>query len=721
MSNLSTNVNTLMDNGDPSNRINIVILGDGYTESELASKFRSDANILVDYLFTSGKISEPFNAYSDYFNVYSIDTVSAQSGADQTLDGITVDTAFNAGHGRNGTPERNIMIDDGLANEAVVAALGDANISADIKICIVNTSKYGGSGGEWAVFSNSSSNYDVALHEIGHSYANLADEYDELSADTPNEQYSGSELSEVNVTTDKSGEKWAHWLGYDDGTLGKIGAFEGGRYYEQGIWRPTENSKMNELDNPFHAIAQEAFVLKFYSDLDHADDYSLKGKGYKGQSEYIYSIGEETNGSKSGLDDGTYVPANTMTIYNNYTSNTLYISWLDYDGNEVSHGNLSSVNILDTYTNHVWRIKDSAGKLLAEIESSGDKYVINSDGTITQTNTTHARNFIGEKELVNPGLFVVQPLNTEKITIDWSINNENVWEFDDKNIFDVHSLNLSEGTYTVSAMMEDNTSLVRKTNSVMKDTIEWQIVIDNTQSTWTTDGTYGDDILTLGNANDTITGNGGDDLLSGGKGDDTLEGGDGDDTLIGGLGSDKFVFRDNFGYDILKDYSSSDDNITFIVNTGEQKNLVVNFTQDGEVHLSSLTNKLKIVSEYSNSEETKFVTSQDALDALKLSVGLSTSAGTKTAFDFMSADFNQDGKVSSQDALSILKYSVGLTTPEQAKWVFVDTNGDYSGVSKSNTSYTEGVSIANLSADTTVSLTGILIGDVNDSYSGLIA
>ena len=270
-------------------------------------------------------------------------------------------------------------------------------------------------------------------------------------------------------------------------------------------------------------------------------------------------------------------------------------------------------------------------------------------------------------------------------------------------------------------MMEDNTSLVRKTNSVMKDTIEWQIVIDNTQSTWTTDGTYGDDILTLGNANDTITGNGGDDLLSGGKGDDTLEGGDGDDTLIGGLGSDKFVFRDNFGYDILKDYSSSDDNITFIVNTGEQKNLVVNFTQDGEVHLSSLTNKLKIVSEYSNSEETKFVTSQDALDALKLSVGLSTSAGTKTAFDFMSADFNQDGKVSSQDALSILKYSVGLTTPEQAKWVFVDTNGDYSGVSKSNTSYTEGVSIANLTADTSVSLTGILIGDVNDSYSGLIA
>ena len=69
----------------------------------------------------------------------------------------------------------------------------------------------------------------------------------------------------------------------------------------------------------------------------------------------------------------------------------------------------------------------------------------------------------------------------------------------------------------------------------------------------------------------------------------------------------------------------------------------------------------------------------------------------------------------------IVKYSVGPTTPEQAKWVFVDTAGNYSKVSKSNTSYTEGVNIADLSADTSVSLTGILIGDVNDSYSGLIA
>ena len=133
---------------------------------------------------------------------------------------------------------------------------------------------------------------------------------------------------------------------------------------------------------------------------------------------------------------------------------------------------------------------------------------------------------------------------------------------------------------------------------------------------------------------------------------------------------------------------------------------------------SETASKMMASLDYSGS--TKAISSQDALDALKLSVGMTTAAGTKTAFDFISADFNQDGKVSAQDALSILKYSVGLTTPEQAKWVFVDKYGDYSDISRTNINYYEGDYILDISADATVSLTGILIGDVNDSYSGLI-
>lgn len=122
--------------------------------------------------------------------------------------------------------------------------------------------------------------------------------------------------------------------------------------------------------------------------------------------------------------------------------------------------------------------------------------------------------------------------------------------------------------------------------------------------------------------------------------------------------------------------------------------------------------------EYENA--TKSVSSQDALDALKLSVGMLTAAGTANAFDYIAADFNQDGKVSSQDALAILKYSVGLQTEEQAKWVFIDSHGNYSSVSKSDTNYREGDYIGDVTSDATVSLTGVLIGDVNDSYNFVI-
>ena len=63
---------------------------------------------------------------------------------------------------------------------------------------------------------------------------------------------------------------------------------------------------------------------------------------------------------------------------------------------------------------------------------------------------------------------------------------------------------------------------------------------------------------------------------------------------------------------------------------------------------------------------------------------------------------------------------MGLPTDEHAEWVFVDSDGDYSDMSRSNTNYDEGVTIADLTSATELSLTGILIGDVNDSYSGMI-
>ena len=120
-----------------------------------------------------------------------------------------------------------------------------------------------------------------------------------------------------------------------------------------------------------------------------------------------------------------------------------------------------------------------------------------------------------------------------------------------------------------------------------------------------------------------------------------------------------------------------------------------------------------------NASPTKAITPQDALEALRLAVGLSTTSDTKDPFDYIAADFNQSGSVTPQDALEILKYAVGLRDLE-AGWKFVDDDGDYSDIGKSNTVFEEGVGVEAVSANLEVTMTGILLGDVNDTFTSYL-
>ena len=67
-------------------------------------------------------------------------------------------------------------------------------------------------------------------------------------------------------------------------------------------------------------------------------------------------------------------------------------------------------------------------------------------------------------------------------------------------------------------------------------------------------------------------------------------------------------------------------------------------------------------------------------------------------------------------ALDILKFAVGLTDGSSADWVFVDGDADWSGVTRSNTSYDEGVMLDDVLVDTSVNMMGILVGDLDGSY-----
>jgi len=123
--------------------------------------------------------------------------------------------------------------------------------------------------------------------------------------------------------------------------------------------------------------------------------------------------------------------------------------------------------------------------------------------------------------------------------------------------------------------------------------------------------------------------------------------------------------------------------------------------------------------DYVNARPTKAITAQDALDALRLAVGLDTTSGSKDAFSYIAADFNQSGKVTAQDALEILKYAVGLEG-QDAEWKFFDSDGDYSGISRSNTTFDEGITAQNIATNLDMSMTGILLGDVNDTYTSYL-
>ena len=122
---------------------------------------------------------------------------------------------------------------------------------------------------------------------------------------------------------------------------------------------------------------------------------------------------------------------------------------------------------------------------------------------------------------------------------------------------------------------------------------------------------------------------------------------------------------------------------------------------------------------HTNGSPTNAITAEDALEALRLSIGLNKTDGSSVAFDYMAADFNKDGKVTPQDALDIHKYALGLGDLT-ADWVFVDSTGDYSDITKAKVAFTEGVSVAALSANLDIAMTGILLGDVNDTYSDFV-
>jgi len=188
--------------GDPHGCVDIVIVGEGYSTAEVA-KFKTDvqrfARVLIQH--------EPYNSYREVINVRGVLLPSQEPGCDEPSRGIHRRTALGCTFDSLGS-ERYLLTEDNRAMRDIAQA-----VPYDVLYIMVNHERYGG-GGIYNLFctftsDNQWSEY-VFLHEFGHSFAGLADEYYTSSVAYDGFYPSGFEPRERNITAlkDIASLKW---------------------------------------------------------------------------------------------------------------------------------------------------------------------------------------------------------------------------------------------------------------------------------------------------------------------------------------------------------------------------------------------------------------------------------------------------------------------------------------------------------------------------------
>lgn len=245
---------SLLPNGPTSERINIVILSEGYRDSELA-QFRTDATNTLNALFSNS----PLDGYQEHFNAFAISVASTESGSDHPSRGIYRDTYFQTSYDVSGI-NRYLTV---LQRQPVYNILFQFVPNFDLVVILVNDEEYGGSGGRFMTISKHSLSAEIARHELGHAFAALGDEY------TTGES-SGSELPNATQITDRSQTRWKAWI--DNSTAiptpdgnSAVGLFSGAHYSGPGWYRPKSNCKMRSLGVDYCEICKEAIVKAIYA------------------------------------------------------------------------------------------------------------------------------------------------------------------------------------------------------------------------------------------------------------------------------------------------------------------------------------------------------------------------------------------------------------------------------------------------------------------------
>jgi len=258
------------DSGEPENKVDIAFVAEGYTKDEM-EKFRNDAKRIGDYFLSV----DPYVNYKDRFNFYAIESASEESGVNIPGRRVYVNTAVNSSF---------YTFDmDRYLTTFNTSALYDiaANVPYDAIIVLVNSKVYGG-GGFFNLFAEfTADNFFskiVAIHEFGHAFAGLADEY--YTSEVTYTDYYNVQVEpwEPNITTNVDfASKWKNMVKggtpiptpRDEKYQDLVGMFEGGGYVSKGVYSPMQDCRMksNEAEG-FCPVCKDAIIrmIRFYSE-----------------------------------------------------------------------------------------------------------------------------------------------------------------------------------------------------------------------------------------------------------------------------------------------------------------------------------------------------------------------------------------------------------------------------------------------------------------------
>ncbi len=416
-------VDTLLFSGSTTNRINLVILPDGYTSTQLSREI-VDGNKVTDSIFTYF----PFSQYANFCNVFLLRVTSVDSGIKQPSTCgslLTPNNYFSSTMGAGGVC-RGVAGNSTTINNVLLANTP----YYDIPILMVNTPLYGGlSDGATIGFTKGNTAFaEVIRHELGHALAGLTDEY----------PYGGcaysSEAWNASHDTSRITNRWRKWFAggkpnptgpqqITDNTCDTcVGLYLGAAYCGSGWYRPQRHCKMQALGYKYCKVDLERFAYAFSYFDNLIDAYSplltsitLSGTQTQtfsittinplinslkiqwsldgtllniGSSSWIghNTIVSGTHTVKVTVTDSTHLSRTTMPIYSH--SWTLITTGYNPPPSCAIPANLASSSITPTTANLAWTVLNTAPTYRISYTKSGGS-------TLTKTSTTVSTSLTG--------------------------------------------------------------------------------------------------------------------------------------------------------------------------------------------------------------------------------------------------------------------------------------------------------------------------------------